>query len=829
MKKSQISLALVAALGLSACGSDSDDEIATEQPQEPTYSLTAAADAGESLNGESVTIDLDANDSYDGEGELSVSVIDSDDAAGSVSTDGTTLTFTPAEGFLGSTEITYEVTDGDLTAEAVVTIDSAETLSISGTVTDAPIADATVTVTLAGQTHEAEADADGNYQLDIKVSSTPETSAIRINAVGAEAQGQAYVTLSSLLASYEQLRQQAGDDRLLQRDEDNSVQVTQVSTARDVLIRALAGAETIAGTDLAELSLRIETEELLETAAIIKLLVDSPESYPLPDGVATVSEFLADQEAYDAMVTVASESAEGETSDLDQAIVATLNDDAVVDALTLEDIKGRYLQRVTGNKTIGLVAGASWEIGDDGQFIGSRDNVGMLPGIYYASYQEVDGQIIVTEESQGFLAPYPGAYNDGHYDDLDPELLEVLDAWAAENNYGNNRFVFKTERANFRGLSEDDRSIIVGYEQTNSIAAWEFDYQGETYQVPEVVTAVDQQASDVLTKIEPLQVSESSFNLADNPTWILPVLGLSKYADDPAVSSNYGYGDIVTLEGNGSSSGTFSARFTQATGDWQLSESGNTLTLSYSVAGHNVTSELIMQEPSSAGVLTVLNNLTVDDSGAEDSPLQTMVGSISSLRRIAPMQQLSAELISPNKTMARFLNHGKSSWKDGVPPTDELTSFWYFEDDGTVDGVRRYCDGVEIASYETCSNEQEFELKLVDGTNFVWSTTEDDGLKMSFNGFEPPVDYPFYTPVGHDEETGVIVVMEYWNSTFQLGCTPDSCVLQLYPRVKPWVAVDDMYPVSRLQEPAASEAMSETSATKRNNRAIKVEDTLETQ
>jgi phosphatidate phosphatase APP1 len=58
-------------------------------------------------------------------------------------------------------------------------------LTLEGTVTDEPIANAQVSATVAGQTFTTTADADGNYSLDIEIEETDAANAfITLNARG---------------------------------------------------------------------------------------------------------------------------------------------------------------------------------------------------------------------------------------------------------------------------------------------------------------------------------------------------------------------------------------------------------------------------------------------------------------------------------------------------------------------------------------------------------------------------------------------------------------------------------------------------------------------
>lgn len=62
---------------------------------------------------------------------------------------------------------------------------------------------------------------------------------------------------------------------------------------------------------------------MLEMAGVIKLMVDDP-NFGLPEGKATIDEFLSDAESYNDVVAEASEG--GEDSSLSRAMEETLND-----------------------------------------------------------------------------------------------------------------------------------------------------------------------------------------------------------------------------------------------------------------------------------------------------------------------------------------------------------------------------------------------------------------------------------------------------------------------------------------------------------------------
>lgn len=73
-------------------------------------------------------------------------------------------------------------------------------VTLSGTVTDAPIANAIVTATVGDQTFTATADANGNYSLPIEIDETDAGEFVTLTARGVG--DQSYVEFKSLAGSF---------------------------------------------------------------------------------------------------------------------------------------------------------------------------------------------------------------------------------------------------------------------------------------------------------------------------------------------------------------------------------------------------------------------------------------------------------------------------------------------------------------------------------------------------------------------------------------------------------------------------------------------------
>ncbi|NND59377.1 MAG: carboxypeptidase regulatory-like domain-containing protein, partial [Gammaproteobacteria bacterium] len=151
-----------------------------------------------------------------------------------------------------------------------------DTISISGKVTDMPIANATVTVTVGGQTFTADAptDAEGNYTVEI---SSDDPNAI----VVLEATDSTGVHFTAVLDDFGGFEAKADSDGNV-ADTD----ITNVTTAHYLLATNASDDGSIDDADeLDEVAGRIDPAAVLQLSAAIKLVVENIEGVALPDGV----------------------------------------------------------------------------------------------------------------------------------------------------------------------------------------------------------------------------------------------------------------------------------------------------------------------------------------------------------------------------------------------------------------------------------------------------------------------------------------------------------------------------------------------------------------
>jgi len=169
-------------------------------------------------------------------------------------------------------------------------------LTLQGTVTDEPIANANVTATVGSQSFSATADAAGNYSLNLEVDDTGLTQPIQLVAKGVGEQ--AHVEFISLAGSVQALTAAAGADGILSSTENFATQITNVSTAQAALIAAANGGELPTSVAaLQTLATSINAQDVLDLAAAIKLAVDDAANYPLPTGHTSILTLVSDATA----------------------------------------------------------------------------------------------------------------------------------------------------------------------------------------------------------------------------------------------------------------------------------------------------------------------------------------------------------------------------------------------------------------------------------------------------------------------------------------------------------------------------------------------------
>lgn len=267
----------------------------------PTSLSAAPADTAFSVGGQSVLIDVLANDGALGTDLRLLKAFKP--AHGSVAIENGQVRYTPAPGYDGTDVFTYMVQakgSQPRTGQVTMTVGTGgAAVRLSGQVVDDPIPGATVTVLVGGLSFSAVADAAGYYVLDI--ASLEGSDFVTIRASGTSATG-APVDFVSVVGEIARLSNQAGTDGVLALDENNQVNVTHISTAQYALLtQANGGTEVDSDTGLQQLVQNINIDQLLQLAAIINLVVDGGE--PLPAGVDNVLALIQDPVALETFKT----------------------------------------------------------------------------------------------------------------------------------------------------------------------------------------------------------------------------------------------------------------------------------------------------------------------------------------------------------------------------------------------------------------------------------------------------------------------------------------------------------------------------------------------
>ncbi|MDK1285984.1 procyclic acidic repetitive family protein [Pseudoalteromonas umbrosa] len=165
-------------------------------------------------------------------------------------------------------------------------------LVVEGVVTDSPIQHAQVKLLVGGSSVEVEANELGEYTAALEVDESEIGEMLKLVAVGSSSQPE--VEFVSQLGTFASLQEQAGDDAILSKNENFSVNVTNVTTAEYALLQR-ADVEIVDDESLNEALLSIDGDTLLDLATVIKVIVDS-EEYSLPEGVSSTLELVNNEQ-----------------------------------------------------------------------------------------------------------------------------------------------------------------------------------------------------------------------------------------------------------------------------------------------------------------------------------------------------------------------------------------------------------------------------------------------------------------------------------------------------------------------------------------------------
>jgi hypothetical protein len=249
-------------------------------------------------------------------------------------------------------------------------IDPAATLSLSGHVTDAAVPNAIVTAHVGSDTFTAVAmtDADGAFSVDIE--SSDDAALVSFEATDASG----VVHFTSLPTTFGELAAQADADGNV-----SGVSITNLTTAHAVLVaRATSDGSIDSMDELATVAPSVDSAELLQLAAAIKVVVENRAGVTLPTGVGDTLELA--QAIADGSSTFLDDVETTSPGTLDTAADDVLTDGNATMVFSVSDAGGVYVDE-TSDITLALFNGGlgwmnaggelrqigSWHVDEDGR------------------------------------------------------------------------------------------------------------------------------------------------------------------------------------------------------------------------------------------------------------------------------------------------------------------------------------------------------------------------------------------------------------------------------------------------------------------------------
>ena len=374
---------LVAASVLTACGGG--DDSAPEVIPEVEVAPVAVDDLGIAQDNKSVIFDVLENDTDENNDSLTIEAVTIAPENGTAQISDNKIMYTANIDFVGVDTMSYRVSDGGLTSEANVEIVVNHTMTVSGIVTDSPIADATVFISLGGHDFVAIADAEGRYELPIVINDFDDI--VTLKALGNPDNNQVNVELRSTLGGAKSLLGSLDAQRHLTNEISHLTNVTHVTTASYLLVKDRNNNQDVTSVEqLNKLRSEISPEELLDTAGFIKLLVDNP-SFQIPTGGtllsvldSTTGNTSAAIQAYLTANNLIDES--GETTAafdlaLEAAITETVADPNVIEQFSAEMFAGKQIIELFGARQgWNQFRASGWNFNVDGTAMKFQNNYG---------------------------------------------------------------------------------------------------------------------------------------------------------------------------------------------------------------------------------------------------------------------------------------------------------------------------------------------------------------------------------------------------------------------------------------------------------------------
>jgi|GEM_PF-5434636 len=268
--------------------------------------------------------------------------------------------------------------------------------TINGRVTDSPIENALVSISIGNQSVATTADSLGDYSVEIDVAHSALDEMVKVKAHGVG--DQSFVELVSTIGSIDRLNSQTSGDGVLDSSDNFAVNVTNLSTAQTVLIERANDGQSVTNDEAFDrLASEIDSAQLLDLAAAIKLVVDNAE-YSLPSDVTTTLELITEAETSQAFI----ESIQLQDPDaLKETIDLIVADEYVTKPLTTENLEGEYYLIPEGNE-YGFYYGDEYTNGNGNILEFNQDATGRLitdSGIHLFNWQLADSKYQITLQS----------------------------------------------------------------------------------------------------------------------------------------------------------------------------------------------------------------------------------------------------------------------------------------------------------------------------------------------------------------------------------------------------------------------------------------------
>lgn len=240
--------------------------------------LDANADSAATAWNTPVTVDVLANDTSN-EGPVTVAAVAKPAHGTARMVDGK-LVYTPDAGWFGTETFSYTASGASIRTDVAVTVAVQARMTLSGTVADAPLANAAVTVAVGKTTFNTTTDAAGAYRVDVTAAS--QADVVRIEATGTGAQ--AAVRLVGFAGSAGEVAIGVDSAGVVTAAAVPRLNVSHLSTAVAALLsRPAAGAPTTSSA-LATALDTIDADAALALATVLHLVIDGGQA--LPEGKA---------------------------------------------------------------------------------------------------------------------------------------------------------------------------------------------------------------------------------------------------------------------------------------------------------------------------------------------------------------------------------------------------------------------------------------------------------------------------------------------------------------------------------------------------------------